>query len=72
MDPVKSIDSNVLHTEKNKIMERWKEHFNLLLNPETSVEDGVSGEILQLAVRYHMNEPLTAEELNMAMRRIDC
>ena len=58
LDPVKSIDGSMLHTEKGKIMERWREHFNLLLNPESSAEDGVSN-IPQLPVKYHMDEPPT-------------
>ena len=57
LDPVKSIDGSMLHTEKGKIMERWRKHFNLLLNPESSAEDGVSN-IPQLPVKYHM-VPLT-------------
>ena len=71
VDPVKSIDSSVLHTEKGKIMERWREHFNLLLNPDSSAADGASN-IPQLPVRYHMDKPSTAEELDMAIKRTKC
>ena len=27
LDPLNSIDGSVLHTEKHKIMKRWREHF---------------------------------------------
>ena len=47
------------------------QQFNLLLNPESSAEDGVS-DIPQLPVRYHMDEPSTAEELDMAIKRTKC
>ena len=69
LDPVKNIDCSVLHREKPKIMERWREHFNLLLNSETSVKDGVSSSIPQLPIRYHMDELPTAEEFDMAIKR---
>ena len=72
LDLVKSIDGSVLHMEKHKFMERWKKHFNRLLNPKTGVEDGVNVDIPQLAFRYHMNQPPTAEELKMAIKRTKC
>ena len=50
----------------------WREHFNLLLNPETGVEDDASSDIPQLAVRYHMDEPSIAKELDMAIKRKKC
>lgn len=53
-------------------MKRWREHFNLLLNPETSVEDGACSNIPQLHVRYHMDEPPPAVELDMAIKRTKC
>lgn len=72
LDPVKSIDGSVLHTDKNKIMERWREHFNFLLNPETTVDDDVVSNIPQLPVRYHMDAPPTGEELDKAIKRTKC
>ena len=68
LDPVKNADGSVLHTEKNKILERWREHFNVLLNPETNVEVDVANNIPQLAVRYQMDEPPAAEELENAIK----
>eukprot|EP00795_Rhopilema_esculentum_P004053 gene4053-20229_t len=52
--------------------ERWREHFNLLLNPETNADDDATSSILQLPVRHHMDEPPTAEELDMAIKRTKC
>ena len=61
LDPAKSIDGSVLHTEIPQIMERWREHFNLLLNPETNADDDATSSIMQLPVRHHMDEPPTAK-----------
>uniref|UniRef100_A0A3B3HTA8 Reverse transcriptase domain-containing protein n=1 Tax=Oryzias latipes TaxID=8090 RepID=A0A3B3HTA8_ORYLA len=72
LDPVKSIDGSVLHTDKSKIMERWREHFSLLLNPETTVDDVAVSNIPQLPVRYHMDTPPTTEELDKAIKRTKC
>ena len=43
-----------------------------MLNPETSVADDVSNNILQLPVRYHMDEPPTTEELDIVIKRTKC
>ena len=69
---MKSIDGSVLHTKKQKIMERWREHFNLLLNPETCVADGADSNIPQLPIRYHMDELPTTKELDIAIKRTRC
>ena len=47
----------------------WREHFNILLSPKTSVEAGVSSNIPQLPNRYHIDEPSTAEEFDIAIKR---
>lgn len=67
-EPVKSIDGSVLITEKGKIMERWKEHFERLLNPDSSAEDD-AGDIPQMPVRNHMDKLPTMEELNLAIKQ---
>lgn len=71
LGPVKSIDGSVHHTEKGKIMERWRDHFNLLLNSRDQCRRW-SSNIPQQPVRYHMHEPPTAEELDMAIKRAKC
>lgn len=68
LDPVKSIDGSVrvLHTEKGKIIQP-----SAKARVRCRIEDGASN-IPQLPVRYHIEEPPTAEELDMAIKRTKC
>ena len=72
MNPVKSTDGSILYTDKRKILERWRQHFKLLLNPQTSVADGADSNIPLLPIRYHMDKPPTREELDMAIKKTKC
>ena len=72
LDPVKSVDNNVLHTHKNAIMERWREHCSLLLNPKINVSANVNSIIPQLLIRHHLGEPTSIVELDMAIKRLKC
>ena len=72
LDPVKSTDNNVLHTNKNAIMERWREHLSLQLNPRINVSANVNRIIPQLLIRHHLDEPPSIVELDMTIKRLKC
>ena len=50
-------------------MERWREHYNHLLNPETNVRDGADNIIPQQTFMHQTGELPTSAELDVAIKR---
>ena len=66
--PVRSKSGELL-TTKNEIKERWVEHFSELLNNETETDDSVLNEIDQRPIDNSLDDPITEEEVDNAIKR---
>jgi hypothetical protein len=54
--PVRSKDDSELYKDVNSIQARWKEHYSVLLNRESSVVDSFIEEVKQLPIIDSMSE----------------
>ena len=61
--PVRSADGNSLIRDKSGILERWKEHFNMLLNIHKPTDHSVLDELQSSPVRKDLDSPPTLEEV---------
>ena len=55
-------------TEPTKIVERWKEYFDGLLNEETIIDESIINEIPQYPEHTNMSDPPTIEEVQSAIK----
>ena len=60
----------VMCVGKDKILERWREHFESVLNTVSTFNDAVIGNQMQFPVREHMCESPTEEEIIEAMNHL--
>ena len=67
--PVKSRTGTLL-TEKSDILDRWTEHFDLLLNRPSSAHQSAIDEMEQAPVVEQLADPPTTEEVLEAIRRL--
>ena len=67
--PVKSLDGVTL-TDCMKILERWKEHFETVLNQLSSVDMNVLSEILQWPLASRLDEVPTTAEIQKAINQM--
>ena len=67
--PVKSLDGVTL-TDRTKILERWKEHFETVLNQSSSFDMNVLSEIPQWPLAYRLDEVPTRAEIQKAINQM--
>jgi len=69
--PVKSlyIDGQTL-TDRNKIIERWMEHFKSVLNQQFTFDEQVLSEIPQRPVASHLDEKPTTDEIQKVINHM--
>ena len=68
--PLLSADGNVLISDKEKILERWAEHFNSVLNRPSSINEEVIARLPQVPVDDTLADPPTEEEVTKAIKRL--
>ena len=67
--PVKSLDGVTL-TDRTKILERWKEHFETVLNQSSSFDMNVLSEIPQWPLASRLDEVPTRAEIQKAINQM--
>ena len=65
--PVRSRDGRTLHTDKNEIISRWKEHYSVLLNTDNPSDPQLLNLIPQRDTASHMDSLPTLEEVEHAV-----
>ena len=65
-----SAKDGTLFTDKSDILNRWKEHFETVLNTPSVTDDNVIGSIQQLPEKTELSELPTLQEVYGAIRQI--
>ncbi len=67
MSPLLSADGSTLITEKEKILERWAEHFHNVLNRPSSINDDAINRLPQVTINEALDDPPTLQETQKAI-----
>ena len=67
-----SADGKELITDKNKIVERWAEHFNGVLNRSSSINDAAIECLPHVAINPALNIPPSEDEVVKAIKQMSC
>ena len=67
-----SADGKKLITDKNKIVERWAEHFDGVLNRPSSINDAAIQCLPQVAVNPELDIPPSEDEVAKAIKQMSC
>ena len=68
--PLLSADGNSLISDKEKILERWAEHFNSVLNRPSTINEDAIARLPQVPVDNTLADPPTEEEVTKAIKRL--
>ena len=68
--PLLSVDGTTLISDKEKILERWAEHFNNVLNRPSTISEDAIARLPQVPVNDSLADPPTEEEVTKAIRRL--
>lgn len=66
--PLLSADGSTLITEKEKILDRWAEHFNGVLNRPSTINDEAINRLPQVPIDESLDVVPTLEEIQKAIR----
>ena len=64
--PMLSADGNTLLTDKEKILSRWAEHFENILNRPSSINEAAIARLPQVPINTSLSRPITDEEVTKA------
>ena len=67
---VKDIDGTTVLSEPDRILERWKNHFETLFNNHSTTPADLLRNSTQAPTQHWMSEPPTPDELTKAMKRM--
>ena len=67
VSPVRSSDGQNLIKDPSSILNRWKEHFDELLNRESNIDPSFIDKIPQREMKLILNEPPSLDEVNNAI-----
>ena len=70
LNPLRSKDGQTLLKDNDSINARWKEHFQELLNRNSSAEPDIADHIPQSPIKEDMGEPPTLTEVHNAIRNL--
>ncbi len=68
--PLLSLDGKTLTTDRAKILERWAEHFNIVLNRSFSINDEAIHRLPQVPVNHELCMPPSPEETQKAISQL--
>ena len=68
--PLLSADGNTLISDKEKILERWAEHFDNVLNRPSTINEEAIERLPQVPVDETLAEPPTEEEVSKAIKQL--
>jgi len=66
--PLLSSDGNTLISDKEKILERWAEHFNNVLNRPSTINEEAIARLPQVPIDDSLENPPTVEEIAKAIK----
>ena len=70
--PLLATDGTTLISDKEKILERWAEHFNGVLNRTSSINDEAIDRLPQVPVNMSLEDPPTLQETEKAIDQLSC
>jgi len=68
--PLLSAEGSTLLTDKKRILDKWAEHFNNVLNRLAAINDRAIARLPQLAINTEIDTPPTYEEVNKAIKQM--
>jgi len=68
--PLLSAEGSTLLTDKKRILDRWVEHFNNVLNRLAAINDQAITRLPQLPINTEIDTPPTYEEVNKAIKQM--
>lgn len=68
--PLLSADGDSIISDKEKILERWAEHFKSVLNQPSTINEEAIARLPQVPVDDSLAEPPTEEEVTEAIKRL--
>ena len=68
--PLLSSDGTTLLNDKKRILDRWAEHFNSVLNRPSSINDEAIDRLPQEPIKEELNIPPSSEEVSKAIKQL--
>ena len=68
--PLLSADGSTLITEKSRILERWAEHFDAVLNRPSHINEEAINRLPQVDIIHEMDTPPTLPEVEKAIHQL--
>ena len=68
--PLFSADGAVLLTDKNAILQRWAEHFDSVLNRESTINSEAIDRMPQVPIKSELAAPSTESEVTTAIKHL--
>ena len=68
--PLLSADGNILITDKEKVLERWAEHFNCVLNRPSTINEEAIARLPQVPIKHSLADVPTEAEVKKAVKRL--
>ena len=63
-----SADGNVLITDKKKVLNRWAEHFNCVLNRPLTINEEAIARLLQVPIKHSLADVATEAEIEKTLK----
>ena len=70
--PLLSANGTQLLTEKKRIMEKWAEHFDQVLNRPASINDEAVACVPEMKINQDLDNYHTEEEVRKAIKQLSC
>ena len=68
--PILSADGETLLTDRSQILDRWTEHFDIVLNRPSTINDGAIDRLSQIETNMELDEPPTFQETSKAINQL--
>ena len=68
--PILSADGKTLLTDRSQILDRWAEHFDIVLNRPSTINDAAIDRLPQIETNMELDEPQTLQETSKAINQL--
>ena len=68
--PLFRADGNILITDKEKVLERWAEHFSCVLNRPSTINEEAIARLPQVPIKHSLADVPTVAEVEKAVKRL--
>ena len=68
--PILSADGKTLLTDCSQILDRWAEHFDIILNRPSTINDAAIDRLPQIETNMELDEPPTLQETSKAINQL--